>query len=650
MNDDEGKVVPLREIGQAIDEAASTPDPTGSDTPATPPKKKAARKKSAGSSGGDDGPGIRWAPPPGPEHFDLPFSCPVVPLGSRDGSYYFLTPRREYVRRAGRELNAAGIRTLFGQHMHWLYEWHPAYDKDGFVVGFKANPIAEQLIVACDNQPVWEPGDRLRGTGCWKDDDGHLVVHCGRTIIHNGERTNPGKIGEHVYPAAPPWIDPSDANDRDGRDTASKLYGLLGTWNWQRNCDARLLLGFIMASLVGGAMKVRPLVWVDGEAGDGKSSLTGVQEGIIPALHGGNILAPSDTTAAGIYQQVGNSSRLVAVDEIENKAGNKKTEGVIELARAAYSGGSITRGGDGHQGVQFRAQFSLMFSSINIPPLKNQDLSRMAILRLGKLQETGGIDISRSELREWGASLLHLWITEWDRWPAYLESWRKFFIGLGHDARGADQFGTLMAAADFALGEDISTMSDKLEIAGLMAPEFLTETASKSSDALTCLEYLLSRRLNIYRQNSQATVSEWVEAAAADPGTNQLQSEPNMANRELARYGLMVVAKWRDGSQMKLSPKHKANPRSIEEVLLAVATQGDGILTLYDGSDWQGLPGAYNPWVTALTRLPGAERANKNLRFGGHAGKSILVPLHLVLAPDDDYQSGDQPDTFTETP
>ena len=53
---------------------------------------------------------------------------------------------------------------------------------------------------------------------------------------------------------------------------------------------------------------------------------------------------------------------------------------MVELARHAYSGGDILRGSEG--GESFRARCSLGFSSINIPQLRPQDLSRLTVLNL----------------------------------------------------------------------------------------------------------------------------------------------------------------------------------------------------------------------------------------------------------------------------
>ena len=43
-----------------------------------------------------------------------------------------------------------------------------------------------------------------------------------------------------------------------------------------------------------------------------------------------------------------------------------------------------------------------------------------------------------------------------------------------------------------------------------------------------------------------------------------------------------------------------------EGIFVAFAPSGDGILELFKNSDWEGVPGAHNPYVQALERVIGA--------------------------------------------
>src|SRR5690606_22632710 len=109
------------------------------------------------------------------------------------------------------------------------------------------------------------------------------------------------------------------------------------------------LLGWIGSSLLGGALDVRPIVFTTGGAGVGKSTL----HNIIRALFGNVLYTTANTTAAGIYQNLKQDSRPVAVDEFERKAHSSKEGQIVELARQSYSGAKGYRGGANGEGTEF---------------------------------------------------------------------------------------------------------------------------------------------------------------------------------------------------------------------------------------------------------------------------------------------------------
>ncbi len=78
----------------------------------------------------------------------------------------------------------------------------------------------------------------------------------------------------------------------------------------------------------------------------------------------------------------------MAIDELEASAVSRKASEIVDLARVASSGGTISRGGADHEGVQFTLRNAFLFSAINPPPMEPADRSRMAILNLGKIDKT----------------------------------------------------------------------------------------------------------------------------------------------------------------------------------------------------------------------------------------------------------------------
>jgi hypothetical protein len=170
----------------------------------------------------------------------------------------------------------------------------------------------------------------------------------------------------------------------------------------------------------------------------------------------------SDATAAGLWQAVGHASLPVALDELESEEDNRKNSNIIKLARHAASGGQTLRGGSDHKGTDFTVRSAFLFSSILMPPMLGQDVSRMAVLQLNALAGVSPPALEPVLLAQFGAIFRRRILDHWHRFPELLESWRQALSTKGHSGRSADQFGTLMACADLLLS-DFMPDGDSLE-------------------------------------------------------------------------------------------------------------------------------------------------------------------------------------------
>jgi hypothetical protein len=577
----------------------------------------------------------------------LPPDAPVRALGTFGNRVYFLDAHSQLRELAAKDVSRTMILHLFGKDVDWIYRLWPTLKhvpaKDTWVVtGWDGTKAQESLMTACARKGVWRPQDHVRGRGAWVSGDS-LLIHAGsRLYSSSGKSARPGLVGDMVYPAAPEALVPAEKGD--GSMAANELLALIGTWTWARDYDPRLLLGWIVASMMSGALKVRPLAWVTGEKGTGKSSLVG-ENGLIHKLFGSGILMTANTTAAGLYQKIGYDSLPVAVDEIEAKRGNQKTEAVIELARQAYSGGMVLRGGQDHEGKEFRAMCPVLFGSILIPPLMPQDLSRLALLNLRPFPaDAKEPQLDDKRISEIGRVLLRTVLARWSGWAERLALWHGFLRELGHSGRASDQFGTLLAAADLVLNERAPGEDEMKAIAGEMRPQDLHETQVESSNASRCINFAMSRPLASMRGGENMMVSELVTCAVRRYGGEMEHPvSPLNAIRYLERAGVSVVGVKVTPDGKLLATKTSRMPpielsRMVDEpvvydegIYVAFAPSGDGILELFKGSDWEGVPGAHNPYVQALERVTGARRSAQPLRVGGQVCKAILIPIHECI-------------------
>lgn len=543
-----------------------------------------------------------------PDELGLPAEdpCPVTPLGLEGGTFYVLDSARQLRGCTANSLSHAGIQDVFAAMPNWP-EWawprwsKPKLDREGEVIedpkiqSFKDDEVRKGLFRACERKGLFSPRDKVRGRGAWRREDGGLVYHAGEElwtvetgklrVMQCGSIEDAGR--EFIYPRAAslpaPWGVPVTSTD----NPAKLLVEAFRRFNWERpDVDPILLLGWCGVAYLGGALDWRSAVFLVGDKNTGKSTL---QEGMA-ALYGAALLSSSDTTAAGIYQELSHDARPVAVDEIEGRADNRKTMAVIELARSASSGAIGRRGGADHHGVEFQMRSAFLFSAINTPPLRAQDLSRLAMLRLKELPKDAGEPPSIPDPETVGRKLLARLMFEWPRFEGTLAAYKDQLAIGGHTSRGRDTYGTLLAAADLLLGPELA---EELEIpmvdqeisawSKLLAANTLPEVEDALPNWRACLNHLLTAQILAWRSSSRNTVGQLLEDIERPQGTDH-HLPLEAARRALAQAGLGL-----------LSPGQIPSLKFV----LAIPNQSALVQQIYWGTDWQGAPGA-GVWAGAL--------------------------------------------------
>lgn len=537
--------------------------------------------------------------------------CPVVPLGIHDDVYYYIDSSRQLRPLSARDHSRLNLMALFSMRTDYLWTTWPRKNEDGAVVGWKPEIVAEALMGSAARQGILDIVDRVRGPGAWTDEDGKLVFHCGDVLYHDGGLLEPGQVGRHIYPSAPEKPRPSEA--RSDIQAGETLLELLKSWNWRRGkehdyADAHLLLGWIGASMIGGALKWRPMVWMTGDKATGKSTL----HEVLKAVHGpGGLIHATDPTAAGLWQSVGHASLPIALDELESEADNRKNQNIIKLARHAASGGTTLRGGSDHKGTSFTARSCFLFSSILIPPLLGQDVSRMAILQLDKLEGVSAPSLKPKELAEIGAIFRKRLMEQWPRFNDTLEMYRECLHKTGHGGRSSDQFGTLLACADLLLCTGLPDEKTLTRWGEVLKRSTLAEAEDDIADSDRCLSHLLSSLCDVHRDGKRRTIGSWIEQAAGKfSGSDELD-----ANKILSTFGLRV-------------------DRREGKAFLLVANTHQGMTGIFRETIWAGMPGSTGVWVQSLRRVSGAEASKTSTNFGGAPARFTRLPLDKIFKDD----------------
>lgn len=516
---------------------------------------------------------------------DLPPGCPVTPLGVGVDTFYLMDCRRQFQAIEVGKLGRLKILQLFGQSQYLYQQW-PQHNKDGEVTGWKHARVSERLVDACVARGIYDPVHRLRGPGGWRGPHGELVLHCGQRIYAGREIKQPGLIGDYVYPGAMQLPEPDFSGLDDEYSPARELMDTLMTFNWLRGeIDAKLVLGWYGAALIGAAASWRPMIWITGDSGSGKSTF---QE-LTAALMGAALIRSENASQAGLFQRLGYSSLPVALDEAEAEQDDHRTRGIIQLARLAASGGVILRGSAGGDAVEFQARSTFAFSSVLIPPLRPADLNRMAICGLGPVKATSPIDLKRMAIvgRQLRAAILR----EWPRYDATFEAYVAALRSAGHNARGSQQFGALGAAYSLLMHEGLDQTSARAWAEMLPALE-LAEISDYEPDHAECLNRLLTVAPEIFRGGKTETIAYWLKTARADVEDAKSDSD---AQRILASSGIVALP----------DPRFEKLKITERPWWIAVANSHVGTAKLFADTHWKaGASGSSGGWVQGLRRLP----------------------------------------------
>lgn len=577
----------------------------------------------------------------------VPDDYPLVPIGVGPGVVlFFLDSHGQLQMQSARDLSRNNLQKHFSARPGYLIQHYPRPRKgqnSDEAETFKPELAADQLINACGWEGPWDPKHRLRGRGAWTGADGDLVLHLGDRLWVGNRLVPVGRRGDMVYPRGPALPRPSK-DAAQGPGAADQLLALLDHWNWRRpELCTLLLLGWIGAALIGGALRVRPAAWLTGMKNSGKSLL----QSVLFALFGNGtaLIQSSDTTAAGVWQTLGYDSLPVALDEVEATVDNRRVEQLVTMMRQSYTGGDVQRGSSDGIAHQYPVKAAFLFSSINVIPLRAQDRSRCVILELDPLDPTHRFAVPFSELPPIGRALLRRMADHFERLQEdVLPAYRDTLISHGWDGRGADTIGTLLACAS-VLREDRHAIEADMELIGTDLMSVLElQRAEEAPDWQMVIYHLCDSLIDPWRGGERRPIGELLRVAAgygappvvASPslsiGRPELRSEGEAASFAATDEAAREAAKALSAFGVRLLTLQGEHGLYGEvRSMVAVANVSQTLNEIFRDTHWRGGSGTLGGWRQALARAPGACASSGTIRFRGSPVRATLVPTELFL-------------------
>ena len=546
---------------------------------------------------------------------------PIVPLGHKNGTYFFISPSGELRSMKAESLEAGrGVKALFSgvneEVESWCFLNFSSSKSD-----WSPKEAGHWIIKECNTRGIFDPTTAdMRSIGVWRDDKAKAIAHCGDAVISADGAVIP--LADHrarfIAIGAAPINRPAD-NQASAAEMHEIFEKMRTSWGWRGPYDADIFVGWLAAAALGGFPDWRAHLYVHGSRGSGKSKLIELAAKLLGDLAGDVV---NDATEAGLRQSRNDQARPMLIDEFEpddNARNGARQDSILALFRrmSGGAGGRISRGSADHSSVSFRSLGAAYDTSINHIHLEPQDRSRFVMLQLDSLprltnptRSAEALDALEKLASNISLRFLTRMLAGSCRWDKTHTAISAEVRGLGFDARQANTAATILAGRDIAFF-DGEIGPERLRELKPLFPELLDETgdAAVESEGQDALNHLLGSKLQLDR-GIKRTVGELLEGVIADQSVPEV-SDPKGA---LAREGIHVL---------------------MEKEQVALRTGKTGQLArLYADTKWQN--GAH---VSALLKLDGVTRPENPVRVNNNAKQRVIlvdVPC-LCLSGDEVY-------------
>lgn len=532
---------------------------------------------------------------------DWPFQC----LGHDRGKFFlYTTEGRQVLTLTARDLSSHGELMKLAS-LRWLEGAFPGRDS------FNARSAADAIMRACYRRGVFNP-DAMRGRGVWLD-DGRRIMHLGDRLLVDGIVTAlDGHRSAFIYEQARP-LDLSLGEPLTDAE-CRRILAMCEAVAWAEPVrDGRLLAGWIVSALIGGALAWRPHLWILAEGGSGKSW---VMENIVRPLLGSlAIVMQGKTTEAGIRGELGHDARPVVFDEAETQSDidRARMQQAIDLARQASSedGGAVVKGTKEGGSRRYVIRASFLFASINAGLTQAADESRFATLNMagGSPDQFAALKRAHVEAMIPGVAgrLLGRALAMVPTIRSNADLLADAIARTGAGRRAGDTLGTLIACQMAMVDgtqltpESAQTYLDARDWLKAAAAE--AKVAPEYERAVAHLMQSEAQRITDHGRMQVITLSEMVATCYDLSGDSPMSYRE--ADQALRRMGMRVM-----------------------DDRLLIGNRSDAVAQRFRNTPW----GA--GWFATLARIPGSRRGVECRFTPAYKDKCLSVPIAFLLGGD----------------
>ena len=526
-------------------------------------------------------------------------TCPVTPLGERDGHFHFLDPRGAYRVLSARQLGSqAELLGLLLGITTWLWTCFPRFATrkiEGELrmvpVGYSVSAACAWLMDQCARQPMFGSHIIIRRPGVWPGEDGEPIMHCGDALFINGMFRAAGmRTGNTIWPA-------DYAVDRPGPPCDAEVGRYIQActqeyWRFRHGGGAIICLGTTTVAMLGAWPRWRPSLFIGGDVGGGKSYLLDALRAMCP-LH----YYTTDTTKAGLEHNLSGRAMPSFVDEASDQADQRGAQNLLSLITAATGGegSKVARGTSDGKGRTTQVIGAVIMASIAPPEMQPQHVARVSVIEL-QAPESGEdhraeMDLLIQFCQEHRSAILGRVLAGHKRFLLALDMFRDALARIGCASRQMDQFGAILAGYWTLCHDGVPDDREALNLVAAIR-DFVQdagEVAEQSAGRLV-VEHLAS-----YRLRRDHSTEEWPTAELAvrawesrqDPELGE-QLDPGVvaesAQRDLGRNGMRALRADETNGRFGRPPPQRGG--SGDGVWIAYTSAP--VVKIFDGTVWAG--------------------------------------------------------------
>lgn len=522
-------------------------------------------------------------------------------LGHDEGRYYYFpNGSKQVIKLSASAHSPANLLSLY-PNVAW---WEMNFPNKG--KGFDVNAATAALMSYAHRVGIFDDS-KVRGRGAWQD-NGKALIHLGDVAIVDGEVKPLTEIKSRFIYSQRSRID-LDILPPATTKQAHRLVKICNAPTWTTPLSGNLLCGWIITSMVCGALKWRPHIWITGGAGSGKTTV--VNEIVMNMI--GPLVERCDgtITEAGIRHHMLHDARPVLIDEFESESrqDSDRVQGVLKLARLSSSGSSLKRGSMTGEGVEYIVRSSFCLSSINTAASERADQSRISSLILVKNTAPDAEEHYANLLRmiaetltpEYAAAMLSRTIANLPTLLSNITMFEKAAAITLNDRRAADQIAAMLAGYFLCHSTRLITLEEATQWVRRRAWGDHTAIEAASDEVRLLVRIaLITQRMNLPHGTKDFTIGELIQIAAHRREASILSSD---AHTTLGRLGI------------------KADPGDSHFI---IANQSPALKRYLTGTPWE------HNWIRPLRSIEGAQAVDKTYFSPAFKERGTAIPMSLL--------------------